>query len=74
MPHQALSGLQTWALALAGYKYIIPCRSGEAHGKCDALSLLPLPAQQTKTPAPEEYVQLIRQLDDSPVISGHIRN
>ena len=27
-----------------------------------------------KTPVPEEYVQLIQQLDDSPVTSGHIRN
>lgn len=74
IPHQASSRLQSWALTLAGYDYIIRCRSVEAHGNCDASSGLPLPVQQTKTPALEEYVQLIQQLDDSPVTSEHIRN
>ena len=60
IPHQALSQLQCWALTLASYDYIIRYRSGEANGNCDALSRLPLPAQQTKTPAPGEYVQLIQ--------------
>ena len=44
------------------------------HENCDALSRLPLPTQHGKTPAPAEYVQLIEQLDDSPVTSSHIRN
>ena len=74
IPHQASSRLQRWALTLASYDYIIRYRSGEAHGNCDALSRLPLPAQQTKTTAPGEYVQLIQQLDDLPVTSEHIRN
>ena len=35
---------------------------------------LALPMQHAKTPAPAEYVQLIEQLDDSPVTSSRIRN
>ena len=65
---------QRWALTLAGYDYIIRQRSGDVHDNSDALSRLPLPTQHGKTPAPAEYVQLIEQLDDSPVTSSHIRN
>ena len=74
IPHEASSRFQRWALTLASYDYIIRYRSDEAHGNCDASSRLPFPAQQTKTPTPGEYVQLIQQLDDSPVTSERIRN
>ena len=74
IPAQASARIQRWALALAGYDYIIRHRSGDVHENCDALSRLPLRTQHAKTPAPAEYVQLIEQLDDSPVTSSHIRN
>lgn len=74
IPPQASGRLQRWALTLAGYDYVIRHRSGDAHENCDALSRLPLPTQNAETPAPAEYIQLIEQLDDSPVTSTHIRN
>ena len=74
IPPQASGRLQRWALTLAGYAYIIRHRSGDAHGNCDALSRLPLHTPHSaKTPAPAEYVQLIENLNDSPVTSTHIR-
>ena len=74
IPPQASGRLQRWALTLAGYAYIIRHRSGDAHGNCDALSRLPLQSPHSaKTPAPAEYVQLIENLNDSPVTSTHIR-
>ena len=74
IPPQASGRLQRWALTLAGYAYIIRHRSGNAHGNCDALSRLPLHTPHSaKTPAPAEYVQLIENLNDSPVTSTHIR-
>ena len=73
-PAHASARLQRRALTLAGYDYVIRHRSGDVHDTCDALSRLPLPTQHGKTPTPVEYVQLIDQLDDSPVTSSHIRN
>ena len=74
IPPQASGRLQRWALTLAGYAYIIRHRSGDAHGNCDALSRLPLHTPHSaKTHAPAEYVQLIENLNDSPVTSTHIR-
>ncbi len=61
------------ALVLAGYNYTIRHRSGSTHENCDALSRLPLPTKPDVTPSPAEYVELIEQLNESPVTAAHIR-
>ena len=69
--HNASGRIQRWALVLAGYNYTIRYRSGSAHENCDALSRLStVPAV---SPMPIEYVDLIEQLNESPVTAAHIR-
>ena len=72
-PPNASGRIQRWALVLAGYNYTIRHRSGSTHENCDALSRLPLPTKPDVTPSPAEYVELIEQLNESPVTAAHIR-
>ena len=73
IPPNASGRIQRWALVLAGYNYTIRHRSGSTHENCDALSRLPLPTKPDVTPSPAEYVELIEQLNESPVTAAHIR-
>ena len=73
VPHNASGRIQRWALVLAGYKYTIRYRSGSAHKNCDALSRLSLSTVPAVSPTPIEYVDLIEQLNESPVTAVHIR-
>ena len=73
VPHNASGRIQRWALVLAGYNYTIRYRSGSAHENCDALSRLPLSTVPAVSPTPIEYVDLIEQLNESPVTTAHIR-
>ena len=72
IPHNASGRIQRWALTLSGYNYTIRHRSGTAHGNCDALSRLPLVVEPSVTPSPAEYVDLIEQLNESPVTATQI--
>ena len=73
IPPNASGRIQRWALVLAGYNYTIRHRTGSTHGNCDALSRLPLPTKPDVTPSPAEYVELIEQLNESPLTAAHIR-
>ena len=73
VPYKASGRIERWALVLAGYNYTIMYRSGDTHENCDALSRLPLSTKPIVTPSPAEYVDLIEQLNESPVTAAHIR-
>ena len=72
VPHKASGRIQRWALVLAGYNYTIRYRGSVTHENCDALSRLPLSTKPIVTPSPAEYVDLIEQLNESPVTAAHI--
>ena len=59
--------IQRWALTLAAYEYDLIYRPGKENGNADALSRLPLKIEPKSTPIPQEVVNLVDHLNQSPV-------
>ena len=59
--------IQRWILTLAAYEYDLVYRPGKENGNADALSRLPLKTEPSSTPIPQEVVNLVEHLNQSPV-------
>ena len=67
VPLMASGRIQRWALTLAAYEYDLIYRPGKENGNADALSRLPLKIEPKSTPIPQEVVNLVDHLNQSPV-------
>ncbi|KAM7309689.1 retrovirus-related Pol polyprotein from transposon 17.6 [Ixodes scapularis] len=68
IPQMAAARVQRWALLLAAYQYDLEYRKGNQNGNADALSRLPLPAQEEgSSEVLTEYVLYTRGWDDQPM-------
>lgn len=68
IPQMAAARVQRWALLLAAYQYDLEYRKGDHNGNADALSRLPLPAQEEgSSEVLTEYVLYTRGWDDQPM-------
>ena len=67
VPLMASGRIQQWALTLAAYEYDLIYRPGKENGNADALSRLPLKIEPSSTPIPQEVVNLVDHLNQSPV-------
>ena len=70
----ASARLQRWSLTLSAYQYTIVHRKGELNGNADALSRLPLPGYPRDIPVPREIIQLMEQLESTPVTAKQIKD
>ena len=70
----ASARIQRWALTLSAYNYTISYKPGSQHGNADLLSRLPLPGSPKEVPLPGETIQLLDNLQVSPISPAQIRN
>ena len=73
VPLMASGRIQRWSLTLSAYEYDLVYRPGKENGNADALSRLPLKDQLSSTPIPQEVVNLVDHLNQSPVDAVKIR-
>ena len=71
MPVLASAHVQRWALTLSSYQYTIEYRPGSKIA--DALSRLPLPTHPSTIPQPQELINLMEIVDQSPLTSNQIK-
>jgi predicted aspartyl protease len=67
VPLMVSGRIQRWILTLAAYEYDLVYRPGKENGNADALSRLPLKTEPSSTPIPQEVVNLVEHLNQSPV-------
>ena len=66
-PLMASSKMQRWALTLLTYEYELIYRPGRENGNADTLSRLPLPDVPQSTPVPGDIINLMENINASPV-------
>ena len=66
-PLMASSRMQRWALTLLTYAYELIYRPGRENGNADTLSRLPLPDVPQSTPVPGDIINLMENINASPV-------
>ena len=74
LPVMASPRVVRWALMLGSYDYHLQYIPGTKQVHCDALSRLPIPADQKVSPIPAETVHLMEFLTESPVSVDQIRS
>ena len=74
VPTLASARIQRWALTLSAYNYTISYKPGSQLGNADLLSRLPLRESSKEERLPGEYIQLLDNLQTSPLSATHIKN
>ena len=74
VPLIASGRIQRWSLTLAMYEYNLVYRPGKENGNADALSRLLLKDHPSHTPIPQEVINLVDHLKQSPVNALNIRD
>ena len=73
IPLMVSARIQRWILTLATYEYDLMYQPGKENGNADALSRLPLKTEWSSTLVPQEVVNLVEHLNQSPLDAVKIK-